>query len=64
VAAPARDDTTIGRRDSEIEASIASTMFHPLPMPAIDSVALHVDDVRVSAGDDIFAQGDRAQRTL
>jgi len=35
-------------------------MFRPLPMPAIDNIALHVDDVKIAAGHDIFQQGDRA----
>jgi MFS family permease len=53
-------DTTITRRDGEIEVLNRVAMFRPLPMPAIDNLALHVDDVKIAAGHDIFQQGDRA----
>jgi hypothetical protein len=31
-------------------------MFRPLPMPAIDGLALHVADAQVAAGDEVFHQ--------
>jgi CRP-like cAMP-binding protein len=37
-------------------------MFRPLPMPAIDSVALQVDQVLVAEGQAVFHQGDEGDR--
>jgi MFS family permease len=51
-------DTAIARRDGEIDVLNRVAIFRPLPMPAIDSLALHLDDVHVAAGHDIVQQGD------
>ena len=51
-------DITITQRDEEIEALNRVAMFRPLPMPAIDNVALNVNNVHVAAGEEIFQQGD------
>jgi CRP-like cAMP-binding protein len=37
-------------------------MFRPLPLPAIDNLALHVDRADVDAGRDVFRQGDHGDR--
>jgi CRP-like cAMP-binding protein len=37
-------------------------MFRPLPMPAIDGLALHVEQVRIEAGQVVCRQGDDADR--
>jgi len=52
-------DTAIARRDREIEVLNRVAIFRPLPVPAIDSLALHLDDVQVAAGHDVVLQGDR-----
>jgi MFS family permease len=52
-------DTAVARRDGEIEVLHRVAMFRSLPMPAIDNVALHVDNVHVAAGHEIFQQGER-----
>ena len=51
-------DRAIDRRDEEIELLTGITMFRPLPMPAIDGVALNVDPVLLAAGEEVFHQGD------
>ena len=55
-------DAAIAHRDKEIEVLNRVAMFRPLPMPAIDELALHVDDVRLPAGDEVFRQGDHGDR--
>jgi len=52
-------DGAVARRDEEIEVLNGVAMFRPLPMPAIDELALHVDHVQVAAGEAVFHQGDQ-----
>jgi MFS family permease len=55
-------DASIAHRDEEIEVLNKVGMFRPLPMPAIDSLALHVEHARVAVGDDVFREGDEGDR--
>ncbi len=55
-------DAAIAQRDEEIEVLSGVAMFRPLPMPAIDYLAMHVDNVRVAAGEEVFQQGDHGDR--
>jgi hypothetical protein len=55
-------DAAIAHRDQEIEVLNGVAMFRPLPMPAIDELALHVDNVQVDAGEEVFRQGDHGDR--
>jgi MFS family permease len=55
-------DAVIARRDAEIEVLKTVKMFHPLPMPAIDSLALRIDNVTVDLGNVVVHQGDDAGR--
>jgi MFS family permease len=55
-------DASIAHRDEEIEVLNKVGIFRPLPMPAIDSLALHVDHAHVAAGDEVFHQGDHGDR--
>lgn len=55
-------DASVGHRDEEIEVLRQVGMFQPLPMPAIDSLALHVDHARFEAEEEVFHQGDRGDR--
>ena len=52
----------IARRDQQIEVLTGVEMFRPLPLPAIDNLALNVADVRVPAGQAVFHQGDSGDR--
>jgi hypothetical protein len=52
----------IAHRDQEIEVLTGVEMFRPLPLPAIDNLALNVADVRVAAGQAVFRQGDNGDR--
>jgi MFS family permease len=55
-------DATIEQRDAEIAVLNHVPMFRPLPIPAIDGLALHVEEVRYEAGQVICRQGDDADR--
>jgi MFS family permease len=55
-------DRSISHRDEEIGVLNRVGMFRPLPMPAIDSLALAVDHAQVRAGEEVFHQGDRGDR--
>ena len=55
-------DASIAHRDEEIDVLNKVGIFRPLPMPAIDSLALHVDHAHVAAGREVFHQGDRGDR--
>ena len=52
----------IAHRDQEIEVLTGVEMFRPLPLPAIDNLAVHVADVQVAAGQAVFRQGDNGDR--
>jgi hypothetical protein len=55
-------DAKIAHRDEEIAVLNRIVMFRPLPMPAIDELASHVDKVEVAAGQEVFRQGDHGDR--
>jgi MFS family permease len=52
-------DASMAHRDEEIEVLNKVGIFRPLPMPAIDVLALHVDHAHIAAGQEVFHQGDR-----
>jgi MFS family permease len=55
-------DASITHRDDEIEVLKRVGMFRPLPMPAIDGLALHVGHADFAAGQEIFHQGEEGDR--
>jgi hypothetical protein len=55
-------DAMIEQRDTEIAVLNHVPMFRPLPIPAIDGLALHVEEVQFEAGQVICCQGDDADR--
>jgi cyclic nucleotide-binding protein len=55
-------DGSIAHRDSEIAVLQRVGMLRPLPMPAIENLAVHVDHARVAAGQEVFHQGDHGDR--
>jgi MFS family permease len=55
-------DRSIAHRDEEIAVLNRVGMFRPLPLPAIENLAVHVDHADVAAGRDVFHQGDRGDR--
>jgi hypothetical protein len=57
-----RIDAAITHRDNEIEVLNRVSMFRPLPMPAIDELALHLDRVDFAAGEDVVVQGEHGDR--
>jgi MFS family permease len=57
-----RIDAAIAHRDDEIAVLDAVPMFEPLPIPAIDELALHLDRVEFAAGEDVVVQGEHGDR--
>jgi hypothetical protein len=55
-------DASIAHRDEEIETLNRVEVLRPLPMPAIDHLALHVRHAQFASGEDVFRQGDRGDR--
>lgn len=55
-------DASIGHRDREIELLNNVPMLRPLPIPAIDSLALHVDHAEFASGQEVFHQNDSGDR--
>jgi hypothetical protein len=55
-------DASIAHRDAEIEVLNGVGMFRPLPMPAIDNLALHLEHAQFAAGEELFHQGDHGDR--
>jgi MFS family permease len=55
-------DAMIEQRDAEIAVLNHVPMFCPLPIPAIDGLALHVEQVRFEAGQVVCSQGEDADR--
>jgi len=51
-------DASITHRDEEIEVLREVGMLRPLPMPAIENLAVHVGHVNVDEGREVFRQGD------
>jgi MFS family permease len=57
-----RIDAAIAHRDDEIEVLNSVAMFRPLPIPAIDELALHVERVEFASGEDVVVQGEHGDR--
>jgi CRP-like cAMP-binding protein len=55
-------DTGIAHRDAEIEVLNDVPIFRPLPMPAIDELALHLDQLEIPAGADLVVEGEHGDR--
>ncbi len=55
-------DRSIAHRDEEVGVLNKVGLFRPLPLPAIDSLALHVAHAQVAAGQEVFHQGDPGDR--
>jgi MFS family permease len=55
-------DGSIAHRDAEIAVLQRVGMLRPLPMPAIENLAVHVDHAHVAAGEEVFHQGDHGDR--
>jgi MFS family permease len=55
-------DGAITHRDREVEILNRVAMFRPLPMPAVDELATHLDNLTVAAGQQVFHQGDHGDR--
>jgi MFS family permease len=55
-------DDSIEHRDAEIEVLKKVRMLRPLPMAAIDGLAVHVDHAEFAAGQEVFHQGDEGDR--
>jgi MFS family permease len=55
-------DGSFVQRDAEIEVLTGVSMLGALPMPAIDCLAVHVQHAQVAAGQEVFHQGDDADR--
>jgi MFS family permease len=55
-------DATVADRDAEIAVLNHVAMFRPLPIPAIDDLARHVEKVRVDAGHVVCRQGEDGDR--
>jgi MFS family permease len=51
-------DASVVHRDAEIGVLNRVGMFRPLPMTAIDCLAVHVAHANVAAGQEVFHQGD------
>lgn len=51
-------DGSISRRDDEIGVLKRVGMLRPLPMPAIENLAVHIDHTEVPAGQEVFRQGE------
>jgi MFS family permease len=55
-------DASIAHRDAEIAVLQRVGMLRPLPMPAIENLAVHADHARFAAGQEVFHQGDHGDR--
>jgi MFS family permease len=55
-------DASIAHRDEKVEVLRRVDMLHPLPMPAIDSLALHAEHAHVAASQMVVNQDDRGDR--
>jgi Cyclic nucleotide-binding domain len=55
-------DASIVHRDDEVAVLNRVAIFRPLPMPAIDELALHVEHLHLTAGEEVFHQGDHGDR--
>jgi hypothetical protein len=57
-----RIDASIAHRDREIEVLSRVRIFQPLPMPAIDNLARHVERASFAAGQCVFREGEAGDR--
>jgi len=55
-------DASIAHRDTEVGVLNTVSIFRPLPLPAIDELAIHVRHAHVAAGEEVFRQGDDGDR--
>jgi MFS family permease len=55
-------DASISHRDEEVEVLNKVAIFRPLPMPAIDNLALQLHHAEFPAGEEVFHQGDQGDR--
>jgi hypothetical protein len=55
-------DAAMAHRDEEIDVLNDVAIFRPLPMPAIDELAQHLERVEVAAGEDVVVQGEHGDR--
>jgi MFS family permease len=55
-------DASIAHRDAEIGVLNRVGMLRPLPLPAIDSLAVHVGHAQLEPGEEVFRQGDHGDR--
>lgn len=55
-------DASIEHRDAEIEVLKKVPIFRPLPMAAIDGLAVHLEHAEFGPGQEIFHQGDDGDR--
>jgi MFS family permease len=55
-------DSSMAHRDEEIEVLRTVPMLRPLPMPAIENLAIHVDHEELLPGQHVFQQGEHGER--
>jgi MFS family permease len=55
-------DGQVAHRDAEIAVLQRVGMLRPLPMPAIENLAVHLDHFPVAPGEEVFHQGDHGDR--
>jgi MFS family permease len=55
-------DASMADRDSEIEVLNTVSIFRPMPLPAIDELALHLERIDFTAGEDVVVQGEHGDR--
>jgi MFS family permease len=55
-------DSSMAHRDEEIEVLRTVGMLRPLPMPAIENLAIHVDHEDLAPGENVFLQGEHGER--
>jgi MFS family permease len=55
-------DDSLASRDEAVVALNTVGVFRPLPMPAIDNIALQAQRTRVAAGEAVLRQGDQGDR--
>jgi MFS family permease len=55
-------DSSMAHRDEEIEVLRTVGMLRPLPMPAIENLAIHVDHEDLVPGQNVFLQGEHGER--
>ncbi len=53
-----RIDRSVSHRDDEIQILRQVGMLRPLPMPAIENLAVHVGHAELASGEEVFRQGE------